>query len=350
MPQTGIVILIYGNRGDQTSTDLPESLHRVTEGVKALLPPGTEVLGAALQFNDPDIEKAISTLISHGAEQIVIMPYFLFRERHITEDVSEHIKKMKIIYPNIDFIMTEPLDTDPGFISNTIHCIEEAVPILRSNYQTPVFSPEAIEKQSMEIVEKLIPPDSPLSTDERSIVKRIIHASGDPDIASSVRFSSSAISSGLNAINNASPIFTDVNMVASGISKQMTDRFGCSVSCALDIPVEQNNGEKQNNTRAAAAIYNLGKRLNDSIIAIGNAPTALLAVLDLIEKKEIMPALIVGMPVGFIQAKESKYELMKQDIPYITIVGTRGGSAMAAATVNALLKICVDRKHDDRST
>ena len=107
---------------------------------------------------------------------------------------------------------------------------------------------------------------------------------------------------------------------------------------------------KKNTTRAAAAIYDLGKRLNDSVIVIGNAPTALMAVLDLIKKKEIFPALIIGMPVGFVQAKESKYELMKYDISYITIIGTRGGSAMAAATVNALLKISTGRKLEDQST
>jgi precorrin-8X/cobalt-precorrin-8 methylmutase len=83
----------------------------------------------------------------------------------------------------------------------------------------------------------------------------------------------------------------------------------------------------------------LGKRLNGAIVAIGNAPTALLALLELIDSNGVKPALVVGMPVGFVQAKESKDELMKRDIPYITIVGTRGGSAMAVATVNALLKI-----------
>jgi precorrin-8X/cobalt-precorrin-8 methylmutase len=88
----------------------------------------------------------------------------------------------------------------------------------------------------------------------------------------------------------------------------------------------------------------LGTRLNGAIVAIGNAPTALLALLDLVDHKEIKPALVVGMPVGFVQAKESKDELMKRNIPHITVVGSRGGSAMAVAVVNALLKIAVERK------
>jgi precorrin-8X/cobalt-precorrin-8 methylmutase len=89
--------------------------------------------------------------------------------------------------------------------------------------------------------------------------------------------------------------------------------------------------------------------LSGAVIAIGNAPTALLALIDLIDTKEVNPALVVGMPVGFVQAKESKTELMKRDTPYISIAGTRGGSAMAAATVNALLKIAAGQNNLDTS-
>lgn len=350
MQRTGIVILIHGSRGEQAITGLPEAFRRITEGVKALLSPGTEVLGAALQFNHPDLEETVAIMVSRSVEKIVIMPYFLFSGRHITEDIPELIEKMKNNYPGINFVMAEPLGSDSDFIDNIMHCIEKAVPELRANYQKSSPSPEEIEIQSMEIVENLIPSKSLLSPDERTIVKRIVHASGDPDIASLVRFSSSAISSGLNAIANSGHIYTDVNMVASGISKHLTDIYGYSVSCALDISKDKLVIPNTNTTRAATAIYNLGKRLNDSIVVIGNAPTALMSILEMIDKKEILPALVIGMPVGFVQAKESKYELMKFDIPYITIIGTRGGSAVAAATVNALLKISTGRKMHNQST
>ncbi|MFC1906982.1 precorrin-8X methylmutase, partial [Chloroflexota bacterium] len=98
----------------------------------------------------------------------------------------------------------------------------------------------------------------------------------------------------------------------------------------------------------AAAMRNLGERLNGAIVAIGNAPTALLALLDLVDHKGIKPDLVVGMPVGFVKAKESKDELKKGNVPHITVVGTRGGSAMAVAAVNALLKIAVERNGQDR--
>ena len=112
----------------------------------------------------------------------------------------------------------------------------------------------------------------------------------------------------------------------------------------MDNTKGQEQAKGQNITRAATAMHRLGKRLNGAIVVIGNAPTALLALLELIDNDRIKPALIVGMPVGFVQAKESKEELMRRDISYITVVGTRGGSAMAVATVNVLLKMAVERK------
>jgi precorrin-8X/cobalt-precorrin-8 methylmutase len=124
-------------------------------------------------------------------------------------------------------------------------------------------------------------------------------------------------------------------MLAAGINRHLAEACRCSIFCALD----ENKGLNPDTTRAAAAMRHLGKRLNGAIVAIGNAPTALLALLGLIDNNGVKPALVVGMPVGFVQAKESKDELMKRDIPHITIDGTRGGSALAVATVNALLKI-----------
>jgi precorrin-8X/cobalt-precorrin-8 methylmutase len=134
-------------------------------------------------------------------------------------------------------------------------------------------------------------------------------------------------------------MFTDVRMVAVGINHRLAQKFGCSIHCAFDEPDVMRQAQDQGTTRSAAAIRSLGMRLNGAIIVIGNAPTALLALLELIDGGDILPALVVGMPVGFVQASESKAELMKRDIPYISIEGTRGGSAVAIATVNALLNL-----------
>ena len=338
MPQTGVVILCHGSRGEQGALEVAETLKRLTEGVKPLLSPGVEVIGAALQFNHPSLEEAAESLVGWGVERIVIMPYFLFSGRHITEHIPELLNKLRGVYPEKQFIMATPLGLEEHFITRVAGRIEEAAPELSLNTRLSLNSPEDIERQSMEIVERLLPPALNISAEERLVVKHIVHAGGDPQIASLVRFSPSAISSGLSAMAKGSPIFTDVRMVAAGINRHRAEVCRCPVSCAMD----ESEGLKPDTTRAAAAMRHLGKRLNGAVVAIGNAPTALLALLDLIDKDGIKPALVVGMPVGFVQAKESKDELMKRDIPYITIAGTRGGSALAVATVNALLKIAGD--------
>jgi len=313
-------------------------LRRVTEGVKPLLPPGVEVIGAALQFNHPTLEEAVESLAVRGVERIVIMPYFLFPGRHVTEHIPQLVEKLKRIYRERQFIMANPLGLEEHFIGSVVERIQEAAPeLLKARLSST--SPEDIEQQSMGIAERLLPPAPNISGEERLVVKRVVHASGDPQVAPLIKFSPSAISSGLSAIAKGSPIFTDVQMVAAGINRHLAEACGCSLSCAMDETKGRKQAKEPNITRAAAAMRHLGKRLNGAIVAIGNAPTALLALLDLIDAKEIRPALVVGMPVGFVQAKESKDALMKRDVPYITVKGTRGGSAMAVATVNALLKL-----------
>lgn len=339
MPHTGIVVLVHGSRGEQAITGLPQTFQRITEGVKALLPSGVEVIGAALQFNHPDLEEAVQKLVEQNIDQIVIMPYFLFHGRHITEDIPEIVETIRSRYPDKRFIMTSPLGSTTDFIGQIVQRIDEAVPELYVDSDVAPDSPQDIERHSMEIIGRLLSPTQSFSEQELLIVKRIIHASGDADIASLIRLSSSAVSNGLDAIVNARPIITDVHMVAAGINTRMANAHGCSIICAMDESDEQMQSHNQKTTRAASAMLNLGKRIDNAIVVVGNAPTALMTVLELTDSKAIKPSLIVGMPVGFVQAKESKYQLMKQDIPFITIVGTRGGSAMAAATVNALLKM-----------
>ena len=341
--QIGVIILTHGSRGEQGIVEVPNLLGRVTDGIKALLPPGVEVIGAALQFNHPALEEAAESLAKRGTERIVIIPYFLLPGRHITEDIPEVIEKLKTIYPKVQFILAKSPELEKHFVAGAADKIAEITPEIWGKLPPP-SSPKAIEQQSLAILEKLLPPLPDISPEELLVVKRIVHASGDPQVALSIKFGPSAIDSGISAIAKGSPIFTDVQMVATGINRKLAESFGCPIACALNETEGGNPVKQPDTTRATAAIYRLGKKLNGAIVAIGNAPTALLALLELIDRKEIKPALVIGMPVGFVQAKESKNELSKRDIPYITILGTRGGSAIAVAAVNALLKITIGKK------
>lgn len=201
-----------------------------------------------------------------------------------------------------------------------------------------IWNPKEIEKRSMEIVEDYIKANSSFTTEEKQIVKRVIHASGDPDILEQMIFHPNAVEAGIRAIRARADIYVDVNMLKAGISpKLIKDRLNifCSIS---DSDVEK-NAEKWQISRAATSMRLNAEKLNNNIIAIGNAPTALFELMDLINQG-IKPALIVGTPVGFVGAAESKEILSKQEnVPFISLLGNRGGSAIAAAIINALLRL-----------
>ncbi|MBI2830857.1 MAG: precorrin-8X methylmutase [Chloroflexi bacterium] len=341
MAKTGIIILVHGSRGERAVIETPQVLQRIAQGLRLLLSPEVEVTGAALQFNHPDMPEAVKSLVAQGATRIVVAPYFLFSGKHVTEDIPQLVEEFRHAYPQTQFVVTGNLGLDESFVNLMAKRIIDAVPALRSNSQLPSISTSPIEEQSMDIVEDLLPPLPATSEEERKVIKRIVHTCGDPQIASLVKFSPSAVSSSFSAIAKGSAIITDVRMVATGINKRLTQTFGCPLVCSLD-GMNPEDGETQASTRTAAAMRRTGAKLNGAIVAIGNAPTALLALIDMIDHQDIAPALVVGMPVGFVKAAEAKAELMKRDIPYITVTGTRGGSPMAAATVNALLKIAVE--------
>ena len=336
MPETGVVVLAHGSRGNPGSKAVTEALDRIANGLKVLLSPDVEIIGGAMQFNHPDLEETVGSLIARGAKLIVVAPYFLFPGRHVVEDIPEIIKQLNSSYPEVKITLANNLGLDESFVELMAKRITEVCPSLSPTQSDASVRPENIEQLSMDIIEKLLPPLPVMSEEERTVVKRIVHTCGDVQVARLVRFSQSAISSAVSAINRGSPIFTDVRMVASGISPSFLETCGCSVVCALD---EARSETESTVTRTAQAIYDLGKRLDGAIVTIGNAPTALLALLEKIKHQGIMPSLVIGMPVGFVRAAESKAELISSNIPHITVEGTRGGSALAATTVNALIGI-----------
>ena len=337
MAETGVIILAHGSRNER---QVNEILGKVSCRVKTCLPPGVEVMWAAMQFNHPNLEEAIDLLVKQGIKRVVIMPYFLFEGIHPTKDIPDLVSAIKQTHPEVEFVLANTLGVDELLIDLVVRRIHEAAPELAPSHGFSVthYAPQSIETHSMAIIEDLLPPLD-CSEEERQVVKRIVHAAGDPQIARLVQFHTNAVSAGIDAIREGKPIFTDVRMVAVGINYHLAQKFGCSIHCALDGPGMMRQAQEESVTRSAGAIHCLGRKLDGAIVVIGNAPTALLALLDLIDSGDVLPSLVVGIPVGFVQARESKAELMKRNIPYITIEGTQGGSAVAIATVNALLNL-----------
>ncbi len=198
-------------------------------------------------------------------------------------------------------------------------------------------NPVAIEERSMEIIAPNLAGLN-LTDDEKKIYSRIIHASGDVEYAPIIKIHPQAVSAAKAALLRGANIFTDVEMVRRGISIRTFTKFGGEIFCKVsDVDVRE-FAKREGITRSMAAMRIFGKRLDGEIVAVGNAPTALFEVLRLAREENIRPAVIIGVPVGFVGAAESKAQLAAQDaIPYITVEGTKGGSSIAVAAVNAIL-------------
>lgn len=200
-----------------------------------------------------------------------------------------------------------------------------------------ITQPMEIENKSFEIIAPHLSKLN-LSAEEVKIYSRIIHAAGDVEYAPIIKISANAIESAKNAIQHGANIFTDVEMVRTGINKRVLKKFGGEVFCKVADEEVKKIAVQEKITRSMAAMRFFGSDLNNSIVAIGNAPTALFEVLRLVEEEKISPAVIIGVPVGFVGAADSKSELAKQNkIPFITVEGTKGGSPIAVAAVNAIL-------------
>jgi precorrin-8X/cobalt-precorrin-8 methylmutase len=197
------------------------------------------------------------------------------------------------------------------------------------------MKPHEIEQQSFAIIDAEAGPHE-FPPDEWPIVRRMIHTSADFEYMTSVRIHPRAVAAGIGAIRKGGAIYTDTNMARTGIRSRDLEGFGVQVQCLMASERIARLAADAGITRAKAAVDAVAGNLDDAIYVVGNAPTALLRLIELIGRGTAAPALIVGLPVGFVNAAESKAALLELDIPYITNVGRKGGSNVAAAVVNAL--------------
>ena len=199
---------------------------------------------------------------------------------------------------------------------------------------------QSIEDQSMQIIDSEIGSHQ-YNEQEWPIVRRIIHATADFDFArdNKIIFHKDAIKNGINALKNGCNIIVDVNGVVGGLNKQNLKDFRNNVICNISNPLIVDEAKKYNKTRAQTSMRIVASEMNEGIIVIGNAPTALLEVIQMVQEGVMTPALIIGIPVGFVSSPESKEALQALDVPYITNNGRKGGSPCASSIVNALFKL-----------
>lgn len=202
--------------------------------------------------------------------------------------------------------------------------------------------PEQIEEKSFQLIEERVPSHS-FDQKEWTIVRRMIHATVDFDLVHDTKFHPEAISKGIAALRKGAPIITDTKMVKAGINLKRLRKYKTKILCTISHPEVIKEAKLSGKTRASVAMQKMSSLMDGSIIAIGNAPTALFEILELAEKESQIPSLIIGVPVGLVGASESKEMLMKKDIPYITVRGEKGGSPLAASIVNGLAVLALGK-------
>ena len=203
--------------------------------------------------------------------------------------------------------------------------------------------PREIETHSFEIITQELG-DRKLPADQELIIKRCIHTSADFDYADNLCFSENAVEKAMDAIKGGACIVTDTQMAKAGINKRALARYGGEVFCFMSDEDVAAQAKENGTTRATASMDKAASLKRPLIFAIGNAPTALVRLYELIEEEKIRPELIIGVPVGFVNVVQSKELIMQTDVPYIVARGRKGGSNIAACIVNALLYKINDKR------
>lgn len=205
----------------------------------------------------------------------------------------------------------------------------------------PACTPQEIEARSFAIIDAEIPEPRPFSGGLWEVARRCVHTLGDTEIVADLRLSRDGLAAGVAALRRGCTVYTDTRMAATGLPLRRLTPLGVTVTPLMGLPGLEEISRRRGVTRSRAGIDMIADRLAGQIMVIGNAPTALLALLEALSQGAPAPALVVGMPVGFVNAAQSKELLRQSPWPHFTLLGRKGGSAVAAACVNALAELAL---------
>ncbi|MCW4005325.1 MAG: sirohydrochlorin nickelochelatase [Candidatus Bathyarchaeota archaeon] len=343
MDDTGLVVIGHGSK-------LPQSRENL-EAIAAMLRKRSSFKCVELAFmvrNTPTIPQAIDAIAKRGIKKIVLIPAFLAPGVHTQKDIPELIgvkdKESHFTDKGIQLLYGEPLGADER-IADIIE--EKALAALGAEPATASVYGAGMPASSRKIYEKsmsLIRPQiqDVLSTapkNQAPIIERVVHTTADPQFAKLLRITETAVDSGVAAIKAGAKVVTDVKMIQAGINEKRLKRFGGAkilnyVGDARAVTMAHSEGI----TRAAAAMrLAAADGLDGAVVLIGNAPTAAFELARLVKEGKAKPALIVAVPVGYVDATESKDEISTLDVPHIIVKGKKGGSPIAVSVFNALL-------------
>lgn len=289
---------------------------------------GAELAAAFLGSAEPSIPAAAADLARRGVRRIHLMPWFLSEGRHAREDLpalaAQCERELGVSVRMAPGLQGERL-LEEIILDRSAELVEGGAELAEGLPTTG----EAITAESRRIIDARLG-DYELAGPAREIARRVIHATADFSFARTLRVHERAADAAAEALRERHAIICDVRMVQAGITA--TD---CELLCAVDQPDIADAARREGTTRSAAAMAKLADRMGGAIVAIGNAPTALWKVLEL-ARGGVRPAVVVGLPVGFVGARESKLALLASGLCYVTNTTSRGGSPVAAAAVNAL--------------
>ena len=207
------------------------------------------------------------------------------------------------------------------------------------------LQPMEIEKRSFEILsQELEKRRIVLPADQEPITKRVIHTSADFEYVDTLKYSPGAVAKAKELIRNGADIVTDTNMALSGINKKLLAGFGGQVHCFMADETVAELAKERKTTRAAVSMEMAARIEKPVIFAVGNAPTALIQLYEMLQQERYRPAFIIGVPVGFVNVEAAKELIMETDVPYIVNKGRKGGSNIAAAICNSIIYTMADRR------
>ena len=329
--KTGIILISHGSKLNSGN----DGLFKVADMLRAMN--RWDIVEAAfLQLAKPGLDEVVKKTVENGVDRIVVVPLLLFKGNHVYKDIPEMLENGKVKYPEIEFIYTNNIGADERIALIAADRIHEMLIERQYGDKQRLEQPQAIVDESFEIIDKLVDLES-VPELHRPIIQRAIHATGDTEYAYNLIFHPDAVETGIHAVINGKNIVTDVNMVKSGISQNPVEKFGGKVVCKIADKSVINDANTLGKTRATMAMQHSISEMKDGIVVIGNAPTALYELIDLIKKGSARPALVIGIPVGFVGAVEAKHALKSIATPYITNTNRKGGSAVAVSIVNAII-------------
>jgi precorrin-8X/cobalt-precorrin-8 methylmutase len=343
MDKTGLIIIGHGSK-------LPHNRENL-EKLADILRKKSKFKTVEISFmvrNKPTIPEAIESLAKKGVSKIVLIPAFIAPGVHTTREIPELIelkeKEPSLAAKGIELVYGEPLGADER-IAEIIE--EKALKALGKNVkEAPVMTDayaiaasKKIVDTSMSLIREALGDTlDNVPTSHVPVIKRVVHATADPEYAKLLVISEKAVDAGVAAIKAGAKILTDVKMVKAGINEARLKRFGEEILSYIDDERAVKLANDASITRSAAAVRLAVKDgLDGAIVLIGNAPTAAFELADQVQQGLAKPALIVAVPVGYVGAAESKETVSKLPIPFIIVRGRKGGSTIAVAIFNALL-------------